>query len=332
MPSFKFASALLYLGCDNNAPWTWPTWMAWVNTSEAPFFEGAVFEDLSADEVAQIGAYARALWNLRDPVAFSQRTADNDNAGRQAWGKWVDAHWGKWKIAEMVVKLISRAGRDLLTVMRKMSTNTFPTMKMCQVFTSYDSITATLFGPDGFLDPDSPTPFIKDTVRQFIDALMATIWGNWRKSYKCDKPKMKGDVESIARMEEHKAKVLAMQDTLQGTVTIAAERLPKVLHEALKLLATTQDVNTLMSAIAEHIQRLSAEESSEPLPDVDLDPAQAVEWSEGVEEYQHLSEDNLYNMLGLPEHKILYFNDKYDPKGVHSGGLPEEEEWFKTNG
>lgn len=109
--------------------------------------------------------------------------------------------------------------------------------------------------------------------------------------------------------------------------------LPKALREALQYLASREQIDLLKESIHEQL-RLADPASTENTmgPDFDVDNADAldIEWSEGVEDLSSLSEDELWQYLGIPDKKIPFFNAYVDPQGVHDPWSEEGRQWLKS--
>lgn len=116
------------------------------------------------------------------------------------------------------------------------------------------------------------------------------------------------------------------------------KELPRALRNALQYLATASQIDTLSESLKEQLARADpklAPESGDASCDPELlqEPASiAVVWREGVEEYQNFSKDQLWEKLGLPDKKIPFFNDRYDPQGIHDAWTDEGSAWLSGNG
>jgi hypothetical protein len=97
--------------------------------------------------------------------------------------------------------------------------------------------------------------------------------------------------------------------TLFGSQLSTVTGLPKALREALHLLATSEEIRHLASALHEHLLHLTPSDGEgQSAPEFDPDAGQPleVEWFEGVEELNKLSKDKLWEHLGLPD-KVIHF-------------------------
>lgn len=88
--------------------------------------------------------------------------------------------------------------------------------------------------------------------------------------------------------------------------------LSKNLRDALKHLASEPEVTTLLAQLTERIESHKSADTEEPLAAVDLEPEEAMNWTEGVESLQNLSEDQLYKMLGFDDRKIPFLVTEID--------------------
>ena len=103
--------------------------------------------------------------------------------------------------------------------------------------------------------------------------------------------------------------------------------LPKVLHDALKKLASLQDVRNIEHLVYTALEHLHSDENSGV---VELSEGHQVEmdWKEGIEDLTHLSEDDLWASLGLPNKKLLFFQEYTDPDTVIEPWTEEGEKWL----
>jgi hypothetical protein len=69
-----------------------------------------------------------------------------------------------------------------------------------------------------------------------------------------------------------------------------------------------------------------------PAPDFDPDagPPLDVNWSEGVEEFNSMSADELWEYLGLPDKIIPFFNPRLDPDSVLDPWTADGRVWFAS--
>ena len=86
--------------------------------------------------------------------------------------------------------------------------------------------------------------------------------------------------------------------------------LSKSLQEALKYMATHQEVNYLARQLEERVE-LHKTIADGP-PEIELDPHDPVDWMEGVEHLQTKTEDELYEMLGFEDKKIPFLASEID--------------------
>ena len=53
-----------------------------------------------------------------------------------------------------------------------------------------------------------------------------------------------------------------------------------------------------------------------------------LDWKEGIEDLAHLSEDDLWGSLGLPDKKLPFFQEYMDPDAVIEPWTEEGEKWL----
>lgn len=83
------------------------------------------------------------------------------------------------------------------------------------------------------------------------------------------------------------------------------EGLSKNLRDALQYLATKSEVTTLLVQLAERLELHKTDGPEEPLV-LDLEPEPFMDWTEGVEGLQNLTEEDLYRMLGFDDKRIPF--------------------------
>lgn len=105
--------------------------------------------------------------------------------------------------------------------------------------------------------------------------------------------------------------------------------LPKALRDALENLASEAQILILTA----YIEEVIAAYDEEPDP-FEFEPRQApvVEWGSGVEEYQSMSTDGLWERLGVPGKTIPFFNPSIDIETNKDPWLAENKQFFKSSG
>ncbi|KAG1833201.1 P-loop containing nucleoside triphosphate hydrolase protein [Suillus subalutaceus] len=145
-----------------------------------------------------------------------------------------------------------------------------------------------------------------------------------------------GDRESLKQLSEQQE---TLSDLLQGLgIDInggSKNRLPKPLRQALSFLATQQDITLLAASIQDQLKLCDPNTTpAESVPSFDPDATNNCDfqWSEGVEQYSSMSEDDLWTILGLPEKQIPFFNLLQDPYGNCDPWTEDGQAWLKENG
>ncbi|KAJ7488758.1 hypothetical protein B0H11DRAFT_1720317 [Mycena galericulata] len=67
------------------------------------------------------------------------------------------------------------------------------------------------------------------------------------------------------------------------------------------------------------------------MPDIPNEFVPSPAWEEGTEEYSHLSVDQLWVLIGLPDKAIPFFNTKLDPTGLHNPWTDEGNAFFEDD-
>ena len=104
--------------------------------------------------------------------------------------------------------------------------------------------------------------------------------------------------------------------------------LPKVLHEALDKLTMKDKVQTIDSLIHVSLENITSNHT-EPL-DLALDEHLDInDWREGVEELNDCTEDQLWQLLGLSDKHLPFFQEWTDPDTQISLWSTEGRKWLE---
>ncbi|KAJ7934060.1 P-loop containing nucleoside triphosphate hydrolase protein [Mycena leptocephala] len=109
-----------------------------------------------------------------------------------------------------------------------------------------------------------------------------------------------------------------------------ASKLPNALRQALEHFATANIVQSL----ADHLNMIISGATLDmdmDMPDIPNEFVPSPAWEEGTEEYSHLSVDQLWVLLGLPDKAIPFFNTKLDPTGLHNPWTEEGNAFFEDD-
>lgn len=102
--------------------------------------------------------------------------------------------------------------------------------------------------------------------------------------------------------------------------------LPKALKDALKRLATADAISSLNNSILDLLQNSVQDEGE--VPELDLEShLYNPDWSEGVEDLNKLTMEQLWGSLGLQE-SLPYFNLTMDPAGFFTPATAEGRGFF----
>ncbi|KAG1772227.1 P-loop containing nucleoside triphosphate hydrolase protein [Suillus placidus] len=343
-----------------NIPWCWPAWQQRTMLTSAPF-STTINEDTPCDwklpEANQaVWTFISNFWAVQDSTQvdyIKKKRSDNDSKGRDLWLDYFQKKWSDWKVNSTVDAVLIERSLDPYSIMKR--------LKVANVALAYPTLAEALFGPDSFTEDGVA---IKEPVRRFLDTLATHLWAKNRKSIGRERgrlAKLKSkvdqrwqeflslaeqnklleaesirtwlkDVESLTKIltrygDQESLKQLSDQegtlsDLLQGLeidVTGGSKcRLPKPLRQALSFLATQQDITLLAASIQDQLK----------LCDPEAVPADS--WSEGVEEFNGMAEDELWAILGLPERRIPFFNILQDPYGNCDPWTESGQTWLKN--
>ncbi|KIK23572.1 hypothetical protein PISMIDRAFT_10882, partial [Pisolithus microcarpus 441] len=169
------------------------------------------------------------------------------------------------------------------------------------------------------LTADSADPGIKDIQSYLINirSLMSILH-----RYK--------DADTIAKLEEKKKRIEAMLAAAQNddSKTDEISKLPKALRDALKKLATEDEIRGVERLVQAALENIQPDDGMLELPE-----GESIDfsWKEGVEDLSNLTEDDLWARLGLKECKAIPMFQKYtDPDAVIEPWTDEGESWLNN--
>ncbi|KAI6029955.1 P-loop containing nucleoside triphosphate hydrolase protein [Pisolithus microcarpus] len=354
MPSLANSAALLLLGNSEGLPWTSPTWQELTKVFRIPWYtEPDAAPETPAPNVSgwstavaqSIKTHARNLWAQPNAVAQAAHArrayTDNDAQGRTAWNGWVSANWtATWKLNRVIDEVLTEVKCGPYDTLARFKAKKLPTLEDSQVsILAPNALAFKLFGddayPDGdpaFLIPavnrsyrlaaltaDSADPGIKDIQSYLINirSLMSILH-----RYK--------DADTIAKLEEKKKRIEAMLAAAQNddSKTDEISKLPKALRDALKKLATEDEIRGVERLVQAALENIQPDDGMLELPE-----GESIDfsWKEGVEDLSNLTEDDLWARLGLKECKAIPMFQKYtDPDAVIEPWTDEGESWLNN--
>ncbi|KAN0128350.1 P-loop containing nucleoside triphosphate hydrolase protein [Lactarius tabidus] len=131
-----------------------------------------------------------------------------------------------------------------------------------------------------------------------------------------------GDAINILNKQIDRMNMIYKALTGDDSLTVT-KGLSRNLREALKYLAKQTAVTSLLMQLAERLELHTA--TPEELIELDLEPADPMDWREGVEELRMKTEDELYFMLGFKDKKIPFLASEIDAE-ADIGAQPYENE------
>ncbi|KAG2336606.1 hypothetical protein BDR05DRAFT_896483 [Suillus weaverae] len=334
-----------------NIPWCWPAWQQRTMLSSTPLSVNVTEDTPNAwksFEVHQaVLTFANNFWAVEEAAQvdyIKKNRPDNDNKGRQHWLDYCHTNWSKWKINSTVDAVLAERGLDPYSVMKRLKVANLPDLATSQVALAYSGLAEALFGPESFtedvlhlLRPNSVCPEFSVMAEQ-SKCLDTERIRTWLKDVDGLTKILTryGDQESLKQLSEQQE---TLSDLLQGLgIDVQGGskcRLPKSLRQALSFLATQQDIALLTASIHDQLKLCDPNSMpAESVPEFDLDATDDCDfqWSEGVEQYNNMSEDDLWALLGLPEKQIPFFNLLHDPYGDCDPWTEDGQAWLKENG
>ncbi|KAG2747793.1 hypothetical protein P692DRAFT_201716179 [Suillus brevipes Sb2] len=318
-------------------PWCWPAWQQRTGLISAPF-SITITEDtpdvwrLPEDNQA-VWTFVSNFWAVEDIAQvdyIKKEQHSNDNTkGRELWLDYFHCKWSEWKVNGTIDAVLVERGLDPYAVMRRAKSANLPDLGASQVALAYPSLAEALFGTDAFTEDEFLT-FAEE--KKNLDAESIRTW--LRDVEGLTKILVRyGDQESLQQLSEKRD---TLRDLLQGLGVDVKDgnklRLPKSLRQALSFLATEHDITLLAASIQDQLKLCDPNATSEDsIPEFDPESTDACDfqWSEGVEEFNGMSEDQLWTILGLPEKRIPFFNLVQDPYGNCDPWTEEGQKWLK---
>ncbi|KAG1793303.1 P-loop containing nucleoside triphosphate hydrolase protein [Suillus plorans] len=344
-------------------PWCWPVWQQRTMLSSTPL-SATINEDTpsawKSPKVHQaVLTFTRNFWAIDDAAQvdyIKKDRSDNDNQGRQLWLDYCHFNWSNWKINSTVDTVLAERGLDPYSVMKRLKVANLPDLATSQVALAYSGLAEALFGPESstedgialkepvrlflywiFLMPNPIYPEFLSTTEQSkcLDAEGIRAWLKDVDGLTKILTRY-GDQESLKQLSEQRE---ILSDLLQGLgIDVKSGnqyRLPKSLRQALSFLATQQDITLLTASIQDQLKLCDPNAMpADSIPQFDPDATHDCDfqWSEGVEEYNSMSEDDLWTILGLPEKQIPFFNLLQDSYGNCDPWTDHGQTWLKENG
>ncbi|KAG1741204.1 P-loop containing nucleoside triphosphate hydrolase protein [Suillus occidentalis] len=355
MPTITMPGALLALSAPSHAeqldsssrdaaeaspiPWCWPIWQQRTMLSSTPLSANITEDTPVAWKSLEINqavlTFANNFWAIEDGAQvdyIKKDRSDNDNKGRQHWLDYCHANWSNWKINSTVDAVLAERGLDPYSVMKRLKVANLPDLATSQVALAYSGLAEALFGPESFTEDEfsSMAERNKRLDAEYIRAWLKDVEGLTKILTRY------GDRESLKQLSDQQE---TLSDLLQGLgIDVnggSKNRLPKPLRQALSFLATQQDITLLTASIHDQLKLCDPNATlaeSVPLFDPDATNNCDFQWSEGVEQYSNMSEDDLWTILGLPEKQIPFFNLLQDPYGNCDPWTEDGQTWLKENG
>ncbi|KAG1836505.1 P-loop containing nucleoside triphosphate hydrolase protein [Suillus subalutaceus] len=324
-------------------PWCWPAWQQRTGFSSPPF-SSQVAEDTpsiwkSPEANQAVWTFISNFWAVEDSMQvdyIKKERPDNDTKGRELWLDFFRCKWADWKINSAVDAVLVERSLDPYSIMKRMRLANLPDLATSQVALAYPGLAEVLFGIDAFTEDGIA---LKEPVRRFLDTLITHHWARNRKTWLKDVEGLTKiltryrDQESLQQLSEQQETLSNLLDGLGIDIKGGSKlRLPKPLRQALSFLATQQDITLLAASIQDQLKLCDPNTVPEDsIPEFDPDATNDCDfgWSEGVEEFKSMSEDNLWTVLGLPEKRIPFFNALQDPYGNCDPWTEDGQNWLK---
>ncbi|KIK11276.1 hypothetical protein PISMIDRAFT_122983 [Pisolithus microcarpus 441] len=335
MPSQSLTAALLLLGKDG-LPWGTPTWQSltrihgepWATAENAPDDSLALHVPEWTTRVAKhVKAFATKVWGMapsKQDAYVAKRAKDNDSVGRTAWATFVSKRSGQWGINKIVDDVLVGAGRSPAQV-----------LQAAQIYEVQGDVAQKLFGDDAYVGAGS---LLKPAISKFCRAILTLTWNRYRKGVTRDDLRKLlnlyvryDDAERRARVEQYMTDMVEMLKVIRKEPgSENTDKLPKNLREALRNLASEDDITAVTQYLLATMEEMDGADADERV-DLDLDAPLDPDWTEGVENLSKLTDDSLWQKLGLADKRIPFFQRWTDPDGLIDPWSPEGQAWLNTS-
>ncbi|KAH9949213.1 P-loop containing nucleoside triphosphate hydrolase protein, partial [Amylocystis lapponica] len=301
-------------------------------------------------------------------TASDTDTHDNDSEGRANWVSFVSRNLRKWGISRTIDDILKEHDHDPYSIMEQDGTTVMGDLESAQLSGLYPAIAAALFGDEAIIGT-GVVPRLHAAASDFLNVIMVHIWHRWKRAIRRQtdglaqkradidatwaeltapdaKPtaaqlrrflsmvekfiqvlKLFQDPVSQAEFEEMKAKLSDMlAQTKAHGKDLGSKRVPKALRDALRLLASEGQVR----AITADLNTLINGNTYDTPVEIDFDEIPHDNWEEGVEEYRHLTVDDLWQYLGTPTKELPFFNVTEDQTASRDPWSTEGEAFLQT--
>ncbi|RDB30571.1 DNA repair and recombination protein RAD54 [Hypsizygus marmoreus] len=304
-----------------------------------------------------------------DRVSFGTSKKDNNAEGRNAWNTWAAEGWKSWKGNNMIDAILVKRGASPHALIKFSPTRQLPDLHHAGAWRLYPEVAEQLFGDEAFVNVDSPFQLLRPNVNEFISALFVKIWDRYRRTLTREVTKLTtlqdeterlwteltadgatpdkkairhyitklnalmkllhlyGDIKAADELKINLERMKGMLSAMGREGAGDQTKVPKALRDALAKLATELEIAALTAEILQGIRDVEDEEDFD-VPEVG-DGADPGAWKEGTEEYNGLSTDELWTMLGRSKEKTIpFFNDFLDPTAIHTPWTDEGKKFF----
>ncbi|KAG1737029.1 P-loop containing nucleoside triphosphate hydrolase protein [Suillus lakei] len=331
-------------------PWCWPTWQERTKFTLAPFpvvTEESLSPWKTSEEMEAVSTFVSNFWALSeaDQINYIRCQPDNDSKGRQLWLSFFKEQSGQWKVNSTVDAVLAERNLDPYSVMKRLKISYLPELATSQITLAYASLGEALFDMERCSFSVLLSFILSNTVHLVLMDLAekgerpdTELVRTWLKNVEVLTKILTryGDKESLKNLAEQRETLSDVLHSLgidhKGQNQL---RLPKPLRDALRFLASEKDITLLAASIQEQLKFCDPDaETADSVPEFNPDGEDTCdfEWSEGVEEFKDMSEDDLWTLLGIPEQRLPFFNALQDPYGNHDPWTDEGEEWLKDSG
>ncbi|KAI6144170.1 P-loop containing nucleoside triphosphate hydrolase protein, partial [Pisolithus thermaeus] len=335
MPSQSLTAALLLLGKDG-LPWNIPTWQSISRIHGEPW---ATAENATDDSLAlhvpewttrvanHVQAFATKVWGMatsKQDAYVAKRAKDNDSVGRTAWATFVSKRSAQWGINKIIDDVLVGTGRSPAQVLCEFGTQELPFAEAAQIYEVQGDVAQKLFGDEAYVGSGS---LLKPAISKFS----ATI-----KSFLKDLRKLLSlyvrydDTERRARVEQYMTDMIEMLKVVRKEPgSENTDKLPKSLREALRNLASEDEISAVTQYLLVTMEDMDGADPDERV-DLDLDAPLDPAWTEGVENLSKLTDDVLWQKLGLAEKRIPFFQRWTDPDGLMDPWSQDGQAWLNS--
>ncbi|KAH7919437.1 hypothetical protein BV22DRAFT_1023013 [Leucogyrophana mollusca] len=337
MPTLSIPGIMLEMGQTCGDPWGWPTWQGITGTNAAPWVFQAIdtftnWTQATFEAVSQFReSYLAIPTDSKRRAFLSPKLTDRIETGRNAYLAFITDNWNSnWDINRKVDELLLEQALGPFDCMRRHGTKELLTLNEVGIQAVHKPLARLLFGNEA-LTYDRGRAFMRPHVVKAAADIRRYVKLTQEYTETLVKYSNQASLEQLRTLDTEFAAMMAAIGVDKTGKGATGESIPKNLANALKLLADRGQVASLQAEIEAVLKTLNVEYDPQDVPQVNFDEVPLIEWKEGVEHFNHLSLEELWVALGLPDYAMPFFQKRTDPTASVDPWMPEGEAWLKSS-